>query len=142
MEPYQRVIRDYTTIRTTESTPNIPPEELAVVSTCLHRYSASQRLPHIIDPVSAAEFDRIVTACDAIAKEFSGRLEATVDYNCYDASIKLECAYIEFCHGEFMETLRRLTTSTTMIQISSMPSPPLFRIELSMPYFVPLTSKE
>lgn len=142
MEPCQRVIRDYTAAQAIEDASSIPPEELALVSTCLHRYLASQRLPHMIDPVSAAEFDRTVNACDAIAKEFSGRLEATVDFNCYDASITLECAYIEFCHGEFMETLRRLTTSTTMIQISSMPSPPLFRIELSMPYFLPLTGRE
>lgn len=142
MEPCQRVIRDYTAARAIEDASSIPPEELALVSTYLHRHLASQRLPHMIDPIAAAEFDRTVNACDAIAKEFSGRLEATVDFNCYDASIALECAYIEFRHGEFMETLRRLTTSTTMIQISSMPSPPLFRIELSMPYFLPLTGRE
>lgn len=105
----------------------------------IHRAEALQRLPHIVNPLAAARFDKAVKACDAIAKEFSGRIKAAVDFEIYEATIVLECAYIEFRHHEFMETLAALSLISQNIQITSTPSE-LFRIDISMPYFVPLPS--
>lgn len=81
----------------------------------------------------------MVKACDAIAKEFAGRMEATVDFEFYEAQIILKCAYVEFCHGEFMEILQKLTTSAIQIQISPISSSPFLKIEIRMPYFTILT---
>lgn len=140
MEPNKTIIiRDYTADMVIEDEPDIPPEELEWISACLHHYLLTKQLPHMVDPLAAVEFDNMVEACDAIAKEFAGRLVATIDFDCYEAHIRLECAYIEFCHGEFMETLQQLAITATHISISLPPSSPLFQIDIIMPYFTTLT---
>lgn len=99
---------------------------------------AAKKLPHMIDLAASSRFDKAVRACDAIAKEFSGQMSAVVDFETYTASIRLECAYIEFCPDEFMKTLTALSLIAKRIQMESTLSN-LLRIDILMPYFVTLS---
>lgn len=129
------IIKDYTDDLLNE--PEFAQEDREQITKLIHRAEALKRLPHMVNPVAAVRFNRAVKACDAMAKEFSGRIKATLDFETYEASIILECAYIEFRHHEFMETLAALSLISQNIRIASTPSD-LFRIDISMPYFVPL----
>lgn len=143
MEPHstqKRIIRDYTPKLAEEDELDRLPETLQMVRAVIARYDAVKRLPHIVLPAAAAEFDHMVEICDTIALEFAGRLEAIVDFKCYEAHINLDIAYIEFCQDDFMETLRRLTNSAILIRIFPLQASPLFRIEINMPYFAPLAN--
>lgn len=131
------VTKDYTADLLNE--PEFAQGDREQITKLIHRTETLRRLPHIVNPVAVARLDKAVKACDAIAKAFSGRIEATVDFETYEATIVLECAYIEFRHHEFMETLAALSLISRNIQIASTPSD-LFRIDISMPYFVPLPS--
>lgn len=145
MEPrstQKRIIRDYTPRLAEEDELDRLPETLQMVRALIARYDAVKRLPHIVLPAAAAEFDHMVEACDTIALEFAGRLEATVDFERYEARINLDIAYIEFCQDDFMETLRRLTSSAILIRIFPLLASSLFRIEISMPYFIPLADTQ
>lgn len=143
MEPNKAVVvRDYTSKLAKEDELNDLPETLRLVRAFIARYDAVKRLPHIAFPAAVAEFDHMVEICDTIALEFAGRLEAAVDYEHYEAHINLDVAYIEFCQDDFMETLRRLVHSAIYIRIFPLSASPLFRIEISMPYFVPLANTQ
>lgn len=93
-----------------------------------------QTLPFTVNDESAAEFDKMVVACDKIAKEFSGKLQATVDYQSHEANIRMECVYIEFLVGEFMDTLREIATKALRVDFQPLTSG-FLRVDISMPYF-------
>jgi len=97
-------------------------------------------LPHVIHPIAAQRFDEMVQACDLIAKEFSGKLKATIDYENYSAEIELECIYVDFQQGEFMGTLYRLAAAARSICFLPLTSG-FLKIEIVMPYFLPIEGK-
>ncbi len=92
------------------------------------------RPPLTIDPDAARQFDELVDACDRLAREFSGELTATVDYECRFAWLELDCLYVDLVPGGHLETLRRLTAAATSIRILPVTSR-LLRIRATLPYF-------
>lgn len=131
--------KDYTDgLRKLEDMSSEPTEEdimMAQVMKDYHTYIES--IPHLANPIFVCHFNKMVAAFDLIAREFSGRLRATVDYSHFSAKIVLECVYIEFCHGEFIEILKRIASTALRINISVLNSG-FLQIEVLMPYFIPL----
>ncbi len=113
------------------------PEDTALVRELLARLDREDRLPYVVVPSAAEQFDLLVDACSQIAKEFSGKLKAAVDYTRHSAQIELECLYMDFDQGEFMETLAALTTAAQSIRFRPLTSG-LLRVEITLPYFLPI----
>lgn len=114
----------------------LQPEDKALVRRALAIYECQKELPFVTDREAAAEFDRMVEACDEMMKEFSGKLTAVVDYESHEASITMECVYVEFIIGEFMDTLLELVATATQIRFEPTVKDYL-RISIDMPYFFP-----
>lgn len=93
-----------------------------------------KRAPHTIDKQAADAFDQMVLLCDNVAKEFSGKLKAVVDFECHSATITLECFHIDFAVGEFMPVLKCMTTTALHVAFYPLTSG-LLRMVLDMPYF-------
>lgn len=91
-------------------------------------------VPHVVNKIDAAEFYRMVAACNRIAKEFSGKLKATVDFKCYEANITMECVYVDFVVGEFMGILRNMAAKAFQVRFEPLTSG-FLRISILMPYF-------
>lgn len=115
-------------------------EDEALVKKLFSRLEHLNSLPHIVDPLAVQRFEEMVEACDLIAKEFSGKLKATVDYERYSARIELECVYIDFDQGEFLETLQKLTAMAGSISFQPLTSG-FLRVEIAMPYFLTVEKK-
>ena len=112
----------------------ITQEDKAIAQRFLSALKRVNAVPHTVDKRAAASFDRMVLLCDSIAKEFSGKLKAVVDFEDYTATIELECVCIEFMQDEFMSGLKYMTE--TALHISFYPLTSGFlRLTLSMPYF-------
>lgn len=91
--------------------------------------------PHFIIPSAPQLFQQAIANCEQIAKEFSGRLKAKIDYNHFKATIELWCCYVEFEQGEFMSILQSLSHQAKSICFTPLTSGDL-HIEIEMPYFM------
>ncbi len=114
---------------------NETPEDKILERAALKIYEYVNNLPHVIDPIAAKRFEEMIEACDSIAKEFSGKMKATINYENYSAEIVLECVYVEFQQNEFMETLYKLSTTAKSICFLPLTSG-FLKIEINMPYFL------
>ena len=86
-------------------------------------------------PYAPAIYEKVVAACERIAKEFSGRLKAKIDYSFFTATIEVWCCYVEFQRGEFMSVLQEVSNHAVSIRFTPLTSGDL-HIEIEMPYFV------
>lgn len=133
--------RDYTPDLENIET-EITPEERELICKAADAWKYQKTIPPFaVDKQAADEFNKMVVACDEIAKEFSGKLTAIVDYENYDASITMECVYVDFKVGEFMETLYKMATKALLVRFEPTITD-FLRISITMPYFLwPYTEK-
>ena len=97
--------------------------------------SAVRDNPHFLIPHAPAIFEKTVADCEQIAKEFSGRIKASIDYSHFSATIELWLCYVEFMHGEFMNVLHEISLFAKFVRFTPLTSGDL-HIEIEMPYFV------
>lgn len=109
----------------------------AMLQILLQHDNRIKRLPHFIDPLAAAAFEDLAGDCDRMMKDFSGRWKAVIDFESYEAYIEIECVYLEFCTGEFMSTLQKLSTRSIHVFLAPLTSG-FLRIHILMPYFIPM----
>ena len=96
---------------------DLSPAEMEEMAILLQRYDKGlKENPKFVLPFAHAVFEKTVAACERIAKEFSGRIKASIDYSFYSATVELWCCYVEFECGEFMSVLRELTDCALAIQ--------------------------
>lgn len=106
------------------------------VERLLRCYEAALRdKPHFVHPLAPIIFKKTVEDCEQIAKEFSGRIKAKIDYTHFSATIELWCCYVEFERREFMNTLHEISHFAESIRFTPLTSGELY-IEIVMPYFV------
>lgn len=91
--------------------------------------------PRFVIPFAPAIFEKTVVACEQIAKEFSGKIKAEIDYSHFAATIELWCCYVEFQRGEFLGTLHDISKYANSIMFTPLKSGDL-HTEIWMPYFV------
>lgn len=78
-------------------------------SSALRLYSAVMRLcPKTIVPRSKAAFDRLLTKCDQVARQRSGKIRAVVDYTLFESKIELTLGFLEFMSEEDRALLREI----------------------------------
>lgn len=90
---------------------------------------------YFVLPFAPALFEKTVADCEQVAKEFSGKLKAKIDYSCFTATIDLWLCYVEFKRGEFMSTLHNISHCASSIRMTPLTNGDL-HIEILMPYFV------
>ena len=90
--------------------------------------------PRFLLPYAPVIFEKTVAACERIAKEFSGRLKAKIDYSFFTATIEVWCCYVEFQRGEFMSILQEISHHALSVRFIPLTSGDL-HIEIVMPYF-------
>lgn len=125
--------RDYTSVLK-QIDAKKSPEDKILVKRVLALYEQSKFIPFVVDKKAAADFYKMVVTCDKIAKEFSGKLTATIDFEYHNASITTECLYVDFDVGEFMGTLQEMAAKAYQVRFEPLISG-LLRISISMPYF-------
>lgn len=91
--------------------------------------------PRLLLPFAPVLFEKTVLACEQIAKEFSGKIRAKIDYTFFSATIELWCCYVEFVRGEFMSILHEISRHALSVRFTPLTSGEL-HIEILMPYFV------
>ena len=116
----------------------LSPDEMEAMTTLLHRYESRLKgNPIFVLPFANGVFEKTVAACERIAKEFSGRIKASIDYSYFTATVELWCCYIEFERGEFMNVLYEISRYALSVRFTPLLSGNL-HIEILMPYFVRL----
>ena len=138
MEAHQskeRIICDYTVDWDSIPEPEFTQEDVQFAADIVKRIDDWRRHPHMIDPVAKARFDKMVGICNTIARDFYGKMTATVDWECYAASIELELDYAEFCHDGSIDDLRALLDAATGVCLSATITN-RFRICVHLPYFI------
>ena len=89
---------------------DIDPNKAETIKDFLRKYERELRdSPRFLLPYAPAIFEKTITACEQIAKEFSGRLKAKIDYSFFSATIEVWCCYVEFQRGDFMSVLREIS---------------------------------
>ena len=115
---------------------DVDPDEAETIKDFLPSYERRLRgSPRFLLPFAPAIFEKTVVACERIAKEFSGRIKAKIDYSSFHATIELWCCYVEFEQGEFMSILHDLSHRTISVRFTPLTSGYL-HIEIEMPYFI------
>lgn len=141
MEAHQskeRIVCDYTVDWNSIPEPEFTQEDVEFAAAIVKHIDDLRRRPHMIDPVAKARFDKMVGICNAIARDFYGKMTATVDWECYAASIELELDYAEFYHNCSMDDLRALVNAATDVCLSATITN-RFRICVHLPYFTAIT---
>ena len=90
--------------------------------------------PRFLLPYAPKIFEKTVVACERVAKEFSGKFKAKIDYSCFTATIELWCCYVEFVCGEFMSILHEISRHAISVRFTPLISGDL-HVEILMPYF-------
>ena len=136
-EPKQKTVfeRDYTA-RAEHLDLEITPKNKALVRKALDYQKRLDSSPYVVNEYAASLFDDMILNYDQIAKEFCGKLTATINYASHEATIELECLYAEFIKGEFMDVLREMAETALQIRFQPLTSG-LLQITLIMPYFFP-----
>lgn len=115
---------------------DLTPNEAEAIKDFLLNYERELRDgPRFLLPYAPALFEKAVAACERIAKEFSGRLKAKIDYSFFTATIEVWCCYVEFQRREFMSVLREISNHAISVRFTPLTSGDL-HIEIEMPYFV------
>ena len=96
--------------------------------------------PRFLLPHAPAFFEKTVAACERIAKEFSGRLKAKIDYSFF-TTIEVWCCYVEFQREEFMSILREISNHAISVRFTPLTSGDL-HIEIVMPYFASMQQEK
>ena len=118
------------------------PGEAETIKNFLHSYEKELVCsPRFLLPYAPAIFEKAVADCERIAKEFSGRLKAKIDYSLFTATIELWCCYLEFECGEFMTILHEISHRAISIRFTPLTSGDL-HVEIQMPYFGSVQSIE
>ena len=116
-------------------TDKLDPGEAETIADFLHSYEQKLRNnPRFLLPYAPAIFEKAVADCERIAKEFSGRLKAKIDYSFFSATIEVWCCYVEFQRGEFMSILQEISHHALSVRFTPLTSGDL-HIEIVMPYF-------
>lgn len=111
-------------------------DEIEETAKLLLRYERELKdNPKLVLPFAHAIFEKTVAACDQIAKEFSGRVKAKVDYSFFTATVELWCCYVEFERGEFMNILHEIAHYALSVRFIPLVSGEL-HIMIQLPYFV------
>ena len=119
-----------------EGTNDLDANEMETIKDFLHSYESELRSnPRFLLPFAPAIFEKTVAACERIAKEFSGRLKAKIDYSFFTATIEVWCCYVEFQRGEFMSILQEISNHAISVRFIPLTSGEL-HMEIAMPYFV------
>ena len=125
-----------------EADNDLDPNKAEAIKDFLRNYERELRdNPRFLLPYAPAIFEKTVAACERIAKEFSGRLKAKIDYSLFTATIELWCCYLEFECGEFMTILHEISHSAISIRFTPLTSGDL-HVEIQMPYFGSVQSIE
>lgn len=112
-------------------------EELEKIENFLLEYQKElKKRPQFILPAAPAIFEKTVAAWERVAKEFSGRIRAKIDYSHFTATIEVWCCYVEFEFGEFMDILNDISHAALSIHFTPLTSGEL-HIKILMPYFIP-----
>ena len=112
------------------------PDEAESIKRFLHGYERDlTSTPRFLLPLAPEIFRKTVVECEKIAKEFSGRIKAKIDYSLFTATIELWCCYVEFTSREFMNILHKITHYAISVRFTPLTSGDL-HIEILMPYFV------
>lgn len=90
---------------------------------------------YYIHPLAPKLFEETVRDCEQIAKEFSGRIKATINYTSFFATIELWCCYVEFRRSEFMHILQKISHRAIIVRLIPTTYNDL-HIQIEMPYFV------
>lgn len=78
------------------------PDELEELANLVDIYEKSlMDKPRFLLPQAPKIFEKTVKACEEVAREFSGKIKAKIDYSNFTATIELWCCYVEFEYGEF-----------------------------------------
>ena len=110
-----------------------PPRE--TIENLLNLYESRLKdRPHFLLPYAPTIFEKTVVACERVAKEFSGKLKAKIDYSHFTATIELWCCYVEFVCGEFMSILHEISRHAISVRFTPLTSGDL-HIEILIPYF-------
>lgn len=114
---------------------DIDPDEVDAITYLLLRYERELKVnPRFLLPFAPAIFEKTLAACERIAKEFSGRIKAKIDYSQFTATIELWCCYVEFERGEFLSTLHEITHYANTVRFTPLTSGDL-HIEIEILYF-------
>ena len=112
------------------------PGELEELANLVDLYESSRKdSPRFILPYAPVLFEKTVMACEQVAREFSGKIKAKIDYSNFTATIELWCCYVEFVYGEFMNILQKISHYAVSVRFTPLTSGDL-HIEILMPYFV------
>ena len=112
------------------------PGEAETIENLLNLYESKRNdRPHFLLPYAPAIFEKTVVACEQVAKEFSGKLKAKIDYSRFTATIELWCCYVEFERGEFLSVLHEISHYAISVRFTPLASGDL-HVEILMPYFV------
>ena len=110
-------------------------DEKECIRELLYKYREHlQNTPHVVLPFAPALFEKTVADCEQIAKEFSGKIKAKIDYSFFAATIELWLYYVEFKRGEFMSTLHDISHYALSVCMTPFTNGEL-HIEILMPYF-------
>ena len=119
-----------------EGTNNLDLDEVETIKDFLYSYESELRgNPRFLLPFAPTIFEKAVTACKQIAKEFSCRLNAKIDYLLFTATIEVWCCYVEFRCGEFMSILQKISHYAISACFTPLTSGNL-HIGIEMPHFV------
>ena len=125
-----------------EGANDLDPNETDIIKDFLHSYERELRdNPRFLLPYAPAIFEKTVAACERIAKEFSGRLKAKIDYSFFSATIEIWCCYVEFQRGEFMSILQEISNHAISVRFTPLTSGDL-HIEIVMPYFASIQQEK
>lgn len=125
--------RDYTPdLKNMDDKVSLEDKALArIAEVCFQRM---RTIPVTVDKKAAAQFIQMAEACDLIAKEFSGKLKAAVDFEYQEACITLECVYVEFKRDEFMGILQEIVKRACRVWFEPLTSG-FLRVKIFMLYF-------
>ena len=125
-----------------EGEDDVSPDEAKRMIEFIHSMEKDKKEnPRFLIPSAPMIFERMVSDCEQIVKEFGGRLKAEIDYSSYSATIEMWCCYVEFERGEFMNTLQEISRYAMSVRFE-----PLITGEqhvfILMPYFIALRDFE
>ena len=111
------------------------PDELDELANLVDLYENLRKdRPRFILPYAHTIFEKTVTACEQVAREFSGKITAKIDYSHFTATIELWCCYVEFDRGEFLSILQEISRYALSVRFTPLASGDL-HVEIMMPYF-------
>lgn len=76
------------------------------------------KIPKRIVPKEKADYEYLLSECDAYVRQFEGKIRGVVDYEKWEASIDLYMEHFEFCDKEALTLLKEIAERAENVTFS------------------------